>query len=203
MKNRISRLSVIIVLFISFTALNSPILTGKTNTGTQCSNPTTEVEIRVLAGIRYNINEIIVPKATCVKITLVNEDPDIGHDFTIDGTTGDSGIEQVYISAAGGTTGSVNVTTPDADVTFDFYCSIQGHRAAGMDGSFIVGEGISLTTETSSSGKNSVSQSNEESDSITIEESDSLTINGYGFVISLLSIFSLSITLRRKSSKQN
>jgi len=109
--------------------------------GAQCSDPTTEVTIKAQTGVQFEKDKIEVPRATCVKITFVNDDPDILHDFLIDGKSGDSGIEEVFIEAAGGTTASFNVTTPDADVTFDYYCSVQGHRAAGMEGSFVVGAG--------------------------------------------------------------
>lgn len=109
--------------------------------GTECSTPTLEVTIKSQPGLKFDKDKIEVPRATCVKITLINEDLDIEHDFTVDGKSGDSGIEEVYIPVTGGVTASFNVTTPDADVTFDFYCSVQGHRAAGMEGSFVVGEG--------------------------------------------------------------
>lgn len=109
--------------------------------GTECSDATTEVIIKAQLGIKFDKNKIEVPKATCVKITIINEDPDLEHDITIDGKSGDSGIETVYIPVLGVETNSFNVTTPNADVTFDFYCSVQGHRTAGMEGSFVVGEG--------------------------------------------------------------
>ncbi|MCE7734108.1 MAG: hypothetical protein GPJ54_04460 [Candidatus Heimdallarchaeota archaeon] len=108
--------------------------------GTECSDATTEIIIKSQAGLKFDKSKIEVPRATCVKITLINEDT-MEHDFTIDGKTGDSGIEEVYIPLLGGEEGSFNVTTPDADVTFDFYCSVPGHRTAGMEGSFVVGEG--------------------------------------------------------------
>ncbi|MCE7733988.1 MAG: hypothetical protein GPJ54_03860 [Candidatus Heimdallarchaeota archaeon] len=111
--------------------------------GTECDDPTTEVTIRAQTGIQFEKNKIEVPRATCVKITLINEDADLNHDFTINGKTGDNGIEEVYILVNGGETNSFNVTTPDADVTFDFYCSVPGHRSSGMEGSFVVGEGSS------------------------------------------------------------
>ena len=105
--------------------------------GTECSDATTEVIIKAQTGIKFDKDKIEVPKATCVKITIINDDLDLEHDITIEG--GD--IETVYIPVLGGETDSFNVTTPDADVTYDFWCSVQGHRVAGMEGSFIVGEG--------------------------------------------------------------
>ena len=110
--------------------------------GKECINPTTEITIKAIISMKFDTGKIEVPRATCVKITIINEDSTL-HDFTIDGKAGDSGIEEVYIPVADGQTNSFNVTTPDVDITFDFYCSVPGHRAAGMEGSFVVGEGSS------------------------------------------------------------
>jgi hypothetical protein len=141
------------------------------------------------------VNEIQVPKSTCVKIVLINEDPDIPHDFSIDPKSGENGMEGIYIPVNGAETNSFNVTTPDIDVTFDFYCSIVGHRAAGEEGAFIVGEDVphSSTTENSDT-------SNDLTDS---EESDSLTIVGYEFVTSLIAVLVFSLILRRKRVMKN
>lgn len=38
--------------------------------------------------------------------------------------------------------------TPDKEGTFAYFCDIPGHRQAGMEGKFIVGEGISTAAET-------------------------------------------------------
>ena len=108
--------------------------------GTECSNATEFVTITSGPGIKFDKTSISVAKDTCVQITLVNADTMV-HDFTIDGVGGDTGIEQVYILTDIGVTASFNVTTPNTDVTFEFYCWQPGHKAAGMVGDFVVGEG--------------------------------------------------------------
>ena len=205
MKSRNFLLSWIIILPICFSGLNAPIIHAQPTPGVQCSDPTIEVEIRSLAGIRFDLNQIQVPKATCVKITLINENPDIEHDFTIDGITGNIGIEEVYIPVTPSTTNSFNVTTPDADVTLNFYCSVPGHRAAGEEGDFIVGEGTPeapmTSLEETSNDLQSSEESSDESSDESSEESASVRIQGYNFYISFLSISILAITLKRKIDK--
>ncbi|MHA2032556.1 MAG: plastocyanin/azurin family copper-binding protein [Candidatus Kariarchaeaceae archaeon] len=127
-------------LSMAFTASN---VVAQPTPGAQCSEPTHEVTIRALLGTRFNTDKIEVPRNTCVKITIVNEDPDIPHDISIDPVSGVDGIVGVYVPVNGGETASFNVTTPDIDVTFDFYCSVVGHRAKGMEGDFVVGAGSS------------------------------------------------------------
>lgn len=110
--------------------------------GTECSNATEFVTIKAIPTTKYDTSKIIVSKDTCVSITLINEDA-VTHDFAIDGVSGENGIQEVYILTefGGATTGSFNVTTPNTDVTFEFYCWQSGHKASGMVGDFVVGEG--------------------------------------------------------------
>ncbi len=112
--------------------------------GTECSNPTEFRTIKAIPTQKYDTSEIEVSKDTCVSITFVNEDT-MTHDFAIDGVSGENGIEEVYILTVFGevNTGSFNVSTPNTDVTFEFYCWQTGHKAAGMFGDFVVGEGSS------------------------------------------------------------
>ncbi|OLS28833.1 MAG: hypothetical protein HeimC2_04340 [Candidatus Heimdallarchaeota archaeon LC_2] len=108
--------------------------------GSECSNATEFVTITSGPGLKFDKSSISVTKDTCVQITLVNADTML-HDFAIDDVSGDNGINQVYVAADIGVTASFNVTTPNTDVTFQFYCWQPGHKAAGMVGDFIVGEG--------------------------------------------------------------
>jgi cytochrome c oxidase subunit II len=63
-------------------------------------------------------------------VTLVLEATDIAHDFTVD-------QPKIHIAASGGDTarGQLDVATPG---TYTFYCSVAGHRAAGMVGKLVV-----------------------------------------------------------------
>lgn len=52
------------------------------------------------------------------------------HDFTIDDFDG----ERVHVEVASGEEDSVTLTMPDEAGEFEFYCTIPGHRDAGMHG---------------------------------------------------------------------
>lgn len=112
----------------------------------QCTTPT---EFRAISttetGLLYNASEMRVPKDTCVQITFVNLQ-DMSHDFVIDEDVNNS-FGMVHIHVMNSTAGmngsnhmSMNVLTPNADITYEFYCSMPGHRTT-MYGNFIVGDG--------------------------------------------------------------
>ncbi|MCE7734388.1 MAG: hypothetical protein GPJ54_05880 [Candidatus Heimdallarchaeota archaeon] len=115
----------------------------------QCTTPTTEITITGGEGdqIIYDNNEYKVPKDTCVELIFVNVGT-IEHDVSID-EVHDS-LEEVHIHLANNTDGhdldgvkSMHIQTPAEDTEFDIYCSVVGHRQAGMIATLIVGEGNS------------------------------------------------------------
>ncbi len=60
------------------------------------------------------------------KITIVLHSKDQRHDFTLDG-----GKRVVDVKGGKTASGTLQLTKPG---TYTFYCSIPGHRAAGMEG---------------------------------------------------------------------
>lgn len=52
------------------------------------------------------------------------------HDFTIDDFNG----ERVHEEISPGESGSVTLTMPDSAGSYEFYCSVPGHRESGMEG---------------------------------------------------------------------
>ena len=87
-------------------------------------------EIRVRGGeFRFNPTSITVNKGDRVKIVFENVGSII-HDLGIDGY----GRTQI-ISA--GSTDTIEFVADKAG-TFDMWCSVAGHRDAGMEGSFVV-----------------------------------------------------------------
>ncbi|MCE7737121.1 MAG: hypothetical protein GPJ54_19700 [Candidatus Heimdallarchaeota archaeon] len=198
MKHRTIVICLTLTLAIGFTSLNSTVLHAQPTPGVQCSNPTVMLTIESLTGLKFNLNNIQVPKASCVQITLVNKDPDIEHDFTIDGNSGPTGIETVYIPVGHGETNKFNVTTPDADLVFDYYCSIPGHRAAGEEGDFIVGEILSPTSTTELTTQSSFTETTEIDPDLQSTESDSLTLPTLKYFTSIISIIMISIITKRK-----
>ena len=95
---------------------NAPVVTGAT-------------EIAVTSkAYRFTPEVIRVPARTGV--TLVLTSTDIPHDITIEGIG-----HIVHAGSAKVARGGLNIAKPG---TYVFYCSVRGHRAAGMTGTVIV-----------------------------------------------------------------
>ncbi|MHA2253233.1 MAG: plastocyanin/azurin family copper-binding protein [Candidatus Kariarchaeaceae archaeon] len=113
-----------------------------------CDTPTEFVEITAdAADLKFDKDELKVSRNTCVQLTFTNLNPLVEHDFTVDHVEGTDGIEKIHVHLANNQDGHMgdgvakfNFTTPDADKTFRFYCSIPGHESS-MKGDLIVGEG--------------------------------------------------------------
>jgi len=78
--------------------------------------------------------DLSVPLGSKVVINLVMGEANL-HDITLDEF--DVATEQLYEE---GSMASVTFTA-DMEGTFAYYCSVPGHRAGGMEGKFIVGDG--------------------------------------------------------------
>jgi plastocyanin len=87
-----------------------------------------EVQIEAI-DIAFNVKEIEIAANTDVTFTITNNGV-AAHDFVIEGTDVDSG----YLN--GGQVVSVTVNLAPGE--YVFFCSIPGHRAAGMVGTLIV-----------------------------------------------------------------
>lgn len=74
------------------------------------------------------------PRTVTVKAgqasTIVFRSTDIQHDFTVDDL-------HIHISAGPGKTTKASIT-PDRPGSYQFYCSIPGHKSAGMVGTLVV-----------------------------------------------------------------
>lgn len=85
--------------------------------------------VEVEAGdFSFDPDEITAKAGEDLEIVLTSGD--IVHDFTIDEL-------DVHVSAARGETNSGGVTGADPG-RYTFYCSVPGHRSAGMEGTLIV-----------------------------------------------------------------
>jgi plastocyanin len=88
------------------------------------------VTIQGLDTLKYSATEIIAQPGT-LEVTLECE-PAVNHDFVIE----ELGDEVVVECAAGETaTGTTSELEPG---TYTYYCSVPGHRAAGMEGTLTV-----------------------------------------------------------------
>ncbi len=103
----------------------------------QCTSPTMSITVEARSDLSFNVSTITLPKNTCVKITLVNSDTSSRHDFVVDAVDGWDGID---IDTDMGETSSQLIQTPDKDLDLQFYCSVPGHREAGMEGTLKIGD---------------------------------------------------------------
>ncbi len=91
---------------------------------------TVEIEVEN-DGLLYYPAEIIVTEGTTVEITFVNTGGP--HDWNLDAFD----VDMPVIRGGNETTATF---TADEAGEFEYYCSVSGHRAAGMWGYFIVEE---------------------------------------------------------------
>jgi plastocyanin len=90
------------------------------------------VEIRSTDALRFEPATITVKKGTLVRVTLVNSSA-MEHDWVVDNLDG----KKIQVHAAPKASATVDFT-PMAAGSYEFYCSIPGHREAGMKGTLIV-----------------------------------------------------------------
>lgn len=83
----------------------------------------------VLMDIKFEPQTLTIPANTDVTIVVINQGV-LQHDFILDEALANSGILN------GGQTSEVVVNLPAG--TYQFYCSVPGHREAGMVGTLIV-----------------------------------------------------------------
>jgi uncharacterized cupredoxin-like copper-binding protein len=81
----------------------------------------------------FEPNSISATAGTSLSVDLENAGSML-HDFTID----DLGGERVHVEVAGGESDSFTLDIPDESGTYEFYCSVPGHREAGMEGTIEV-----------------------------------------------------------------
>jgi plastocyanin len=94
------------------------------------SGETVEVEVEN-DGFLYFPAEIIVTEGTTVEVTFVNTGG--RHDWNLDAF-------DVDMPVIGGGNETTATFTADEAGEYEYYCSVPGHRAAGMWGYFIVEE---------------------------------------------------------------
>jgi len=120
----------------------------------QCSNPETTVNISTAqtsdGGLAFSPSTIHVNKSECVQVRLLNP---LGqdHDFDIRKAENNGLVNDVHNEFPLNSTWT-NVTTtiqfPSQDAAITWFCGIPGHRAAGMEGQFIVGAGPTSSSKT-------------------------------------------------------
>lgn len=117
--------------------------------GSSSSAPATTVELKA-ADTAFASKELKVTKGQAVKLVLDNEDSQL-HDFVVDkipvklkesgskdhGHSSTSSKADLHVAAEAGQHGEVEFTATTAG-TYTYYCSVPGHKDAGMTGKLIV-----------------------------------------------------------------
>ena len=173
-----------------------------------CANPDKEVIIGVQVDkILFNVTQITVNKGECFTVVFQNLDPSIEHDFVIDEVGGGNhsridanlngpNIDQVDFDSAGPTVNygyganginKFNIHAPNVDSEFTYYCDVPGHKANGMLGKLIVGNGKSVTTNPDVSSTITAGRSGQSSTS-TIKTSPNFDLS-----ILLVTMFSIKV----------
>ncbi len=110
----------------------TPIEEVQPTTPTEQVQSTGEVKEFIVEGSEFKFSPaaITVSKGDSVKVTFKNVGS-TGHNFVV----GDLGVSTSVISP--GTTETVDFIASRSG-TFAFYCSVPGHRAAGMEGQVVI-----------------------------------------------------------------
>lgn len=114
--------------------------------GCSAAGPAQEVRLEANA-MAFDTNQIEVQAGRPVKLALQNDDS-VLHDFAIqeiDAKVKATGHDAhahadsiaLHVSAAAGKTGTIEFT-PEKAGTYAYYCTVDGHREAGMEGQFVV-----------------------------------------------------------------
>ena len=97
------------------------------------------------ADIKYSVTELTATAGQPLEIALTNAGV-LEHDFsideiegeaTVDGASAESGDWDVHVSLTPGGAATL-VVTPTKAGTYEFYCSVLGHKEAGMKGTLTV-----------------------------------------------------------------
>ncbi len=113
--------------------------------GTGTEVPASESVALEFQDIQFSVEEIRGAAGQPVEIALHNAGV-LVHDFTIDSFDGEASLNgesastgdwDVHVSLEADADGTLTLT-PSAAGTYTFYCSVLGHREAGMEGTFVV-----------------------------------------------------------------
>jgi|SwirhisoilCB2_FD_contig_31_32571159_length_1091_multi_4_in_0_out_0_3 uncharacterized cupredoxin-like copper-binding protein len=108
---------------------------GTSAAGSSSSKPassTQDITVKALDTLKFDPSTITVKSGTPVKLTVANSGA-LEHDWVVDDLDG----KKISIDAKPKTSPSSEFTPAKAG-TYDFYCSIPGHREAGMVGKLVV-----------------------------------------------------------------
>lgn len=132
----------------SVAALSVLALAGCGSSSAKSGEAPREVKV-VNANMAFDTKEITLTKGQPVKLMLENKDGML-HDFSIEqmpvdekkeASQGDHGHSKdkltVHVSADAGKTGTVEFIPTKAG-SYAFYCTVPGHRDAGMQGTIVV-----------------------------------------------------------------
>ena len=131
------------------TSTSTTTSTAPTSTSTTASTSCISIDqilVVETGDLSFNVSEVVLKLDSCVMLIIKNVSP-IFHTFTATSTGAFSGIN---IDALANQDTSLTFRTPKTPISTEFYCSVGGHRAAGMGGSLLVRNETPSQTTTSS-----------------------------------------------------
>jgi plastocyanin len=122
------RLGLLVIALIStlIVACAGPSSAAKPSSSTQA------VDIKSLDTLKFDPATVTVKSGTPVRVTIINSGA-LEHDWVVDNLDG-----KKLSADAKPKTNATAEFTPTAAGTYEFYCSIPGHREAGMKGTLTV-----------------------------------------------------------------
>lgn len=120
--------------------------------GGQAAGPAAPLEVTAGPDMKFTPATLSLVRGQRVRLTLTNADPHLLHDLTVQ-TMGVKGVREsggaahdhghgksaaaLHVAAAAGKSAVVEFTPTEAG-QFEFYCTVPGHREAGMKGAIHV-----------------------------------------------------------------
>ncbi|MDA0269980.1 MAG: plastocyanin/azurin family copper-binding protein [Chloroflexi bacterium] len=114
-------------------------------TATETTAPAAAAATIELQDIKFDVTELSAAAGQTLELTIKNTGM-IDHDFTIDeiageatvnGATAASGDWDVHVATVAGGESTL-LLTPTTAGTYEFYCTVLGHKEAGMVGTLTV-----------------------------------------------------------------
>jgi uncharacterized cupredoxin-like copper-binding protein len=127
------KLSLLVIVLISslMAACAGPSAAAPSG-GKPAASSARAVEVQATDRLTFEPATIAVKSGTLVRLTLHNTGA-LEHDWVVDSLEG----RKVEVDATPKTS-ATGEFTPTAPGTYEFYCSIPGHREAGMKGTLVV-----------------------------------------------------------------
>jgi uncharacterized cupredoxin-like copper-binding protein len=127
-----AKLGLLVIVLVSSLVVACSSQTSAASSASKPANSPQAVEVKALDTLRFDPATVTVKSGTPVRLTIVNNGA-LEHDWVVDNLDG----KKLSVNAKPKTSPSTEFTPTKAG-SYAVYCSIPGHREAGMTGTLIV-----------------------------------------------------------------